>query len=124
MTMALSRLKRRREFLKVADSRNKAVSPGLVLQGMARGDGDDTIRVGFTASRRVGGAVARNRARRRLRAAAREIIPGQGHPGWDYVLIARKGTPTRAYPALMADLSAALERMGRGATGPRNRRTA
>lgn len=70
-----------------------------------------TIRVGFTASRKVGKAVVRNRARRRLKAVAREILPLFALPGHDYVLIARAGTVDRPYPALIRDLKKALKRL-------------
>jgi len=70
---------------------------------------DGAIRVGFTCSRKVGNAVTRNRAKRRLRAVARDVLPQHGRPGWDYVLVGRPGvTVTRDYGALRADLHAAL----------------
>lgn len=68
----------------------------------------DALRVGFTASRKVGNAVARNRAKRRLRAAASALLPLYGQPGHDYVLVARTATLTRPFPALLEDLKAAL----------------
>lgn len=84
------------------------------------------IRVGFTASRKVGSAVARNRARRRLRAVAREVLPQRGRPGFDYVLIARSGTLDRPYAALVEDLNTAVEKIAAGARrrGPRPKRGA
>ena len=69
------------------------------------------MRVGFTASRKVGNAVVRNRAKRRLRAAAAEILPRDGRPGTDYVLIARAGTGERRYAELLGDLAAALRQV-------------
>lgn len=66
------------------------------------------LRVGFTASRKVGNAVARNRAKRRLRAAAAALLPLYGQAGHDYVLVARTATLTRPFPALLEDLKAAL----------------
>ena len=108
--MALSRLKRRPEFLAVAGSGLKAAAPGLVLQARPRDQGRDS-RVGFTASRRVGGAVQRNRAKRRLRAAAAAVLPGTAAPGCDYVLIARRATLDRPYAALVQDLTGALKRL-------------
>ena len=72
------------------------------------------MRVGFTASRKVGNAVIRNRAKRRLRAAAARVLPQAGRPRTDYVLIARAGTARRPFASLIADLEAALRRVGRG----------
>jgi ribonuclease P protein component len=112
MTEAVDTLKRRRDFLRVARLRNSTATRGLVLQAGARGD--DTVpgpRVGFTASRKVGNAVERNRARRRLRAAVREVIPLHAAPGHDYVVIARAATLERPYDALKNDLAVALKRL-------------
>lgn len=91
--------------------------PGLVLQMRAcpeAGQSPDMaeLRVGFTASRRVGGAVARNRARRRLKAAVAQVMPCHAAPGRDYVVIARAETVKRPYAALVGDLEAALRRVG------------
>lgn len=116
MRERIARLKRRGEYLKVAGAGRKWVAPGLVLQVLrrepARCDLPEAARLGFTASRKVGIAVRRNRARRRLRAAAAEIMPLHAAPGHDYVLIARAATPQRPYPALLEDLRIALRRLG------------
>ena len=111
----LGRLKKRSEFLAAARRGRKAVTPGLVLQALRHKakqeaqDGEPAApRLGLTASRKVGNAVTRNRARRRLRAAAGEVIPALGRPGTDYVLIARGATPTRPYRELIEDLRQAL----------------
>jgi ribonuclease P protein component len=125
---ALERLKRRPEFLRVAATRRKYVAPGLILQarrrdapggapvqagGTVQGDaGPIPPRVGFTVSRKVGNAVARNRARRRLRAAADQVMPSHAAGGEDYVLIGRAGTLTRPFVDLVADLEAGLKRLG------------
>ena len=69
------------------------------------------LRVGFTASKKVGGAVVRNLARRRLRALAREVLVREAVPGYDYVLIARAGTATRDYAQLRGDMRFALKRL-------------
>jgi len=66
------------------------------------------VRVGFTASRKIGGAVARNRAKRRLRAAAAALLPLYGVGGNDYVLVARQDTLTRPFSGLLDDLATAL----------------
>jgi len=114
MTTHLVRLKSRSDFLRVASERTRAARPGLVLQAApGREDGGGALRVGFTASRRVGNAVARNRAKRRLRAAAAAVLPKRGKPGTDYVLIARAETGTRPYAALLADLEGALRQLSR-----------
>ena len=117
MTARLARLKTRGEFLRVAAVRVRAVRPGLILQAAPRpadtaGEAG-TSRVGFTASRRVGNAVARNRAKRRLRAAADTVLVRQGKAGMDYVLIARAETGARAYVQLLADLEGALRQIAR-----------
>ena len=107
-TPAPARLKRRPDFLR-AGRGPRAATPGFVLQGADRDDGDPRIRVGVTASRKVGNAVARNRAKRRLREIARLDLGRLGRAGWDYVLVARRET-TAALPfaRLRADLARAL----------------
>jgi ribonuclease P protein component len=110
---ALERLKRRADFLRVADGRRKWVTPGLILQTLARVPGDgDAIRVGFTATRKIGNAVVRNRVRRRLRAAAADVMARHAAAGFDYVLIARAETSKRPFAALIGDLETALRRLG------------
>ena len=103
--MRITRLKRRAEFLRVAAARRKWAAPGLVLQAVTTAGaavaGTAEFRVGFTVSRRVGNAVARNRARRRLRAAADQIMPQQAAAGYDYVLIGRQETLVRPFEALL-----------------------
>ena len=114
MTVRLDKLKTRADFLRVAAGRVRAARPGLVLQAAPRpGDGALAPRVGFTASKRVGNAVARNRAKRRLRAAAASVLPLHGRPGTDYVLIARAETGGRVYAELLADLEGALRQIAR-----------
>lgn len=114
---ALGRLKRRPEFLAVAGARRKWAAPGLILQARTHDDrqrpaeGEPPIRVGFTASKKVGNAVERNRARRRLRAAAREVLAEEARPGHDFVLIARGETLSRDFQDLKRDLSKALDRL-------------
>ncbi|BBK29588.1 ribonuclease P protein component [Stella humosa] len=120
MATAVGRLTQRSEFLRVAAARRKWAAPGLVLQACERVDApaEGPPRVGFTATRKVGGAVVRNRARRRLRAVAAAILPVRGQPGWDYVLIARDGTAGRPFAALLGDLQTALDRVARARPVP------
>jgi ribonuclease P protein component len=115
MAPAVGRLTHRSEFLRVAAARRKWAAPGLVLQACERTDAPTAgpPRVGFTATRKVGNAVVRNRARRRLRAAAAALLPTLGRAGWDYVLIARDATAERPFDALLGDLEAALARVER-----------
>ena len=79
------RLKKRRDFLRAASRGKRAARPGLVLQAVAGEPG--RLRLGFTVTRKVGNAVVRNRARRRLKEAARLTLPGLGAEGWDFATV-------------------------------------
>ncbi len=111
MKAALATLTKRPDFLRASRAKRQATK-GLVLQARKRGAGEpdpDLIRIGYTCSKKVGNAVMRNRAKRRLRAIAREVLPTHGHAGWDYVLIGRVGTTVdRPYIKLVNDLTHAL----------------
>jgi ribonuclease P protein component len=102
----IDRLERRAEFLAAAKGMS-AARGAVVVQSLPR-EGQAGIRVGFTATKRVGGAVVRNRAKRRLREAARALLPQFGCPGHDYVFIARNGAPTRPWARLLDDVKSAL----------------
>jgi ribonuclease P protein component len=82
-----------------------------VLLVRQRGDGDPAKRVGFTVTKKIGGAVVRNRMKRRLRALAREILTERGVAGADHVLIGRAGGIERDYSLLRDELARALERL-------------
>jgi ribonuclease P protein component len=115
----LETLKVRADFLRVAGGGRRSAGPGLVVQAAPHPhepSGATGIRVGFTASRKVGNAIVRNRAKRRMRAAAASVLPSRGQPGTDYVLIARASTADRPFAELVADLEAALRRIGRRGT--------
>ncbi|HAA93190.1 MAG TPA: ribonuclease P protein component [Rhodospirillaceae bacterium] len=104
-------LKRRAQFLRVAAARRKYVTPGLLLQACGNAEDGEAVRVGYTASRKVGNAVARNRAKRRLRAAVGEVMPLHAAAGHDYVVIARRATSSRSFPALLRDLETAMKKL-------------
>jgi ribonuclease P protein component len=115
----LLRLRHRPDFLKAAAARRHH-APAFTLQARARDDGSTGVRVGFTCSKKVGNAVARNRAKRRLREAARLTLPALARPGWDYVLIGRPvATAARPFAELCDDLAEAVARVHAAPSGPR-----
>jgi ribonuclease P protein component len=106
----LETLRKRADFLAAARAKRHGTI-GVHLQARPRGD-DDPARVGFTCSKKVGNAVARNRAKRRLREIARLILPHEGRAGWDYVLVGRANiTANRDFNDLGADFQYALKRV-------------
>ena len=99
-------LKKRSEFLFVREGRYQARG-GIVVQ--ARENPDSTrIRVGFTATKKIGNAVIRNKAKRRMRSIALETLPDLGQNGTDYVFIARNSTTSTPYDSLVGDAQKAL----------------
>lgn len=78
------------------------------MAGRLRADADETWRAGFTVTKKLGGAVARNRIRRRLKEAVRAVGPDAARPGYDYVFIARRRAATRNYRALLDDVKRGL----------------
>lgn len=129
MYAAPVRLKQRREFLRVARNGRKWVAPGLILQigphmhemkqagrdisvRPETGHGRNSFRIGFTVSRKVGGAVVRNRVKRRLRAVVDQVMPAHAAEGVDYVVVGRRATAGRPFDALSGDLEAALKHLG------------
>jgi len=105
----LNILCKRSDFL-AANAGRRAATPGFILLVRNREDGDPVRRIGFTVSKKVGGAVVRNRMKRRFRALAREVLPVQGHSGSDHVMIGRSGGIERDFGLLREDLAKALER--------------
>lgn len=105
----IQRLTKRSEFLFVRQGARAA--RGAVLIEARRREADGPIRLGFTASKKVGGAVQRNRARRRLREAARQLLPEFGLAGVDYVFVARQQTPDALWVGLLDDVRNALIRL-------------
>ena len=86
-------------------------TPGFVLLVRDRKDADPKMRVGFTVTKKIGGAVIRNRMKRRLRALAREVVPAKGFAGSDHVMIGRAKGVERAFALLRDELAGALDRL-------------
>jgi len=100
----------RADFLRLAKGRRYS-TPGLVLQMQPAPDAPDGLRVGFTATKKLGNAVVRNRVKRRLREVARLVLPLFAQAGCDYVLIGREATASRQFPELIEDLKLALSKV-------------
>jgi ribonuclease P protein component len=109
-TTRLATLRRRPEFLRVRGGARWA-TPAFVLEARRRSGLAEGARFGFTVSKQVGGAVERNRIRRRLKAAVRDVMAEQARPDYDYVLIARRPALDGAFASLVADLVNALQRV-------------
>ncbi|MEO1100645.1 MAG: ribonuclease P protein component [Pseudomonadota bacterium] len=102
----VERLKRRPQFLFVRGG-HAARKKTVVVQGRRRA-AEGRVGAGFTATKKIGNSVVRNRAKRRMREAARALLPLHGQPGCDYVFIARMDTAAIAWPRLLDDMEAAL----------------
>lgn len=107
---SVGRLTKRSEFLACAKAPSFAKG-SVVVQARPRDDDTPLIRVGFTATKRIGGAVERNRAKRRMREAARALMAEFAAPGVDYVIIARGGVLKRPWVRLLDDVKSALLRL-------------
>jgi len=84
-------------------------TPGFVLLVRDRKDADPAMRVGFTVTKKIGGAVVRNRMKRRFRELAREILPVKGVAGSDHVMIGRAKGVERDFGVLRTELEGALD---------------
>jgi ribonuclease P protein component len=112
VSACLAVMKTRANFVAASKARYQTAT-SLTVQMRDRRDGDDSVRVGFTCSKKVGNAVARNRAKRRLREIARLDLPHLAKAGHDYVLIGKKDlTATREFESLRADFAKALGKLG------------
>jgi len=113
--LKLETLKKRSDFLRVAGVRKKWITPAMIIQTSPKPDEvTKDIRVGFTASKKVGNAVVRNRAKRRMREAARRVMIKNACPSHDYVLIARREIEDRPFKDLIRDLKWSLKRLHEG----------
>ncbi|HEU0135387.1 MAG TPA: ribonuclease P protein component [Allosphingosinicella sp.] len=101
---------RRADFL-AANRGRRVPMPGFVLLVRPRGDGDPGIRLGITVTKKIGGAVVRNRMKRRFRVLARELLPESGIAGADHVLIGRQSGIERDFGLLKAELEKALRKI-------------
>jgi ribonuclease P protein component len=106
----LSTIKKRSDFL-AANSGLRASTPGFILLVRDRKDEDPQMRVGFTVTKKIGGAVVRNRMKRRFRALAREVVPANGFAGADHVMIGRANGIERDFGLLRNELAGALDRL-------------
>jgi len=102
------RLKKRADFLRLAARGKKIAKGGLVIQALREG-AEPEPRVGFTATKKLGNAVIRNRAKRRLREAARLGLAGRELAGVELVLIARRETGSVPFSTLRRNLAKALD---------------
>lgn len=114
----MDRMKRRADFLAAAKGA-RASMPAFLVQARDRKD-SAASRIGFTVTKKTGSSVERNRIRRRLRAAAREVVPSVGHKGFDYVLVARRPALHAPFTTLVADLENAVTRLHRPARRSRD----
>jgi ribonuclease P protein component len=105
-------IRKRADFV-AANGGKRASTPGFLLLVRDREDADATMRVGFTVTRKIGGAVVRNRIQRRVRALAREIIATTGLCGADHVMIARAKGVEREFSLLRSELAGALDKLRR-----------
>jgi len=106
----LERLRKRSQYLNVAKAGERFVTPAFIIQ-ISQRSLEGAYRYGITASRKVGGAVKRNRAKRRLRALIHQILPEKGRPGFDYVFIARIEVLRRNFALMEQELESALKRL-------------
>jgi ribonuclease P protein component len=108
----LATIKKRADFL-AANGGRRASTPGFILLVRDRKDSDPAMRVGFTVTKKIGGAVIRNRMKRRFRALAHEIVPAKGFAGSDHVMIGRSKGVEREYGLLRSELEGALDDLRR-----------
>ncbi|MFC3052275.1 ribonuclease P protein component [Kordiimonas pumila] len=110
----LTRLTKRPEYLAVAATRRKWVTPSFILQAKPAAS-DSQPRTGYTVSKKVGNAVIRSKARRRLKEASRTIMAANGQPGWEYVFVGRQAAFDYPFEKMKADIKWALAKLASNA---------
>lgn len=108
--MTMTRLKKRRDFVRVSSRGKRAGRPGMGVQALATPGVE--LRVGFTVTKKIGNAVVRNRCKRRLREVVRALLGSTPPSGWDLVLLGRDATADRDFTSLVGDLRGALKQLG------------
>jgi ribonuclease P protein component len=109
----ITRMKQRKDFLAAAASGHKWVRPAFVLQCAPNAAHPETAQIGFTTTKKLGGAVIRNRIRRRLREAARLHLPPVAQAGHDYVIIGREAARDMDFAQLGQELAEAMQKLHR-----------
>ena len=106
-------LLRRADFVRLAHEGASASAVSLIVQGAPNRDPGTSVFLGFTVSSRVGKAVVRNRVKRRLREAARAVLPMAARAGTSYVVIGKTAARTRPFDEIKADLRKAIDDLHR-----------
>ncbi len=115
-TNTLVTLKKRRDFLRLSRGGRRWVTPAFILQAMPDNQKNTApSRVGYTASKKVGNAVVRNRVKRRLREIARSVISSDAPMGWTYVIIGRETAHNYPFEKLLTDMKWAIRKLQSGA---------
>lgn len=114
MTKILT-LKKRKDFLRVAQGFHVATH-NMVLQATHSLFNDDNIRVGYTATKKIGNAVVRSKSKRRLRAIVREVLKDYAIVDVDYIFIARQSTANCDFKELKKDTIYALKKINKNFT--------
>ncbi len=115
LSLNVTKLTKRPDYLAVAKTRRKWVTPSFIIQAKPDCQDGQMVAIGFTASKKVGNAVKRNKARRRLKEAARSTITKHGQASWSYVFIARGAAISYPYEKILSDMKWALVKLHSGA---------
>lgn len=103
-------LKKRKDFLRAAKGVRMVVSTAILQAARSLSEKEVPFKIGFTASKKIGKAHIRNRAKRRLRAVVREVFPELALPNVEYVLISRFNTAYCPYQTLKSNIKWALKK--------------